>query len=153
MDDSKLKTDWLVNNALVAFVGALLLGQYTQTSASDYEWFFGLVIPSLPPIANLVGAAFLLVMAVTLVVSSAIPPLRDRALSLTVPLVPILEFLVWFAFTLGLLTAVSRLPADHVFSAGLVIVGLVIWVFLFIRFLWSFMSPTNDNEKDNIEAS
>ena len=149
MDGSKLKTDWLVNNALVAFVGALLLGQYTQTSASDYEWFFGIVIPGLPPIANLFGAAFLLVMAVILAVSSAIPPLRDRALSLTVPLVPVLELLVWLAFTLGLLSAVSRLPQDHHFSAVIVIVGLVFSLLLFVRSLWSSIrwSTNKDDHK------
>ena len=154
MDDSKLKTDSLVNNAVVAFFGALLLGQYTQTSASDYEWYFGIVIPGLPPIANLVGAAFLLVMAVALAVSSAIPPLRDRALSLTAPLVPVLELLVWIAFTLGLLSAVSRLPDDHLFSAVLMIVGLVFWVFLFIRSLRSFFRwSTNDTNEDDHETS
>ena len=154
MDDSKLKTDWLVNNAVVAFFGALLLGQFTQTPASDYEWFFGIVIPVLPPIANLVGAAFLLVMAVALSTSSAIPPLRRRALALTVPFVPILEFLVWIAFTLGLVSAVSRLPDDHVFSAVLMIGGLVFWVFLFVRSLWAFIRwSTNDTNEDDHETS
>jgi len=154
MDDSKLKTDWLVNNAVVAFIGALLLGQYTQTSASDYEWFFGIVIPSLPPMANLVGAAILLAIAISLAISSTIPPLRRHALALTVPLVPVLEFLVWAAFTLGLLSAVSRLPADHIFSAVLMISGLVFWLFLLARFVWTCIAwPTNDTNEDDHETS
>lgn len=153
MDDSKIKTDWLVNNAVVAFVGALLLGQHTQTSASDYEWYFGIVIPGLPPIANLVGAALLLVLAVALAASSAIPSLRRHALALTVPFVPILELLVWIAFTLGLLSAVSRLPGEQLFSAVLLVGGLVFWVFLFVRSLWAFIWPTNDKKKDDIETS
>ena len=153
MEDSKIKTDWLVNNAVVAFVGALLLDQFTQTSASDFEWFFGIVIPSLPPIANLVVAASLLVMAVALAASAAIPPLRDRALSLAAPLVPVLELLVWVAFTLGFFSAVTRLPDDHAFSAVLIISGLVFWIFLLVRFLLSFLRwAKDDTDKNDHEA-
>ena len=154
MEDSKIKTDWLVNNALVAFVGALLLGQYTQTSASDFEWYFGIVIPGLPPIANLVGSVLFLVMAAALATSSAIPPLRRRALALIVSFVPILESLVWIAFTWGFLSTAFRLPEDHVFSAVLVIAGFLFLVFLFVRTLWSiFRWPTNDTNEDDHKTS
>ncbi len=73
MEDPKFKPDWLVNNAIVAFVGALLLEQSAQSSPTSGETIIGLSISRLPPIAATTTAMFLLALSSALTIAIMSP--------------------------------------------------------------------------------
>ena len=72
MDDSKLKTDWLVNNAVVAFVGALLLGQSFRSPDISREILWGIELPRTPEWATVATISFLFMLAFFLALASVI---------------------------------------------------------------------------------
>ena len=148
MGDSRIKTDWLANNAVVSFFGSLLLGQYTETAAGGFSLPFGIELQGFPPVVNLVAASVLFLLAIFLALSSAIPPLRRLALAWSLYFVPALELSVWLAFTLGFIPVISGLPATNPFSFFLIIGGLVLWVFLLVRFLHTCATWSSNEKPD-----
>ena len=109
---SRLKEDWLAGNAVVAFVGALLLAQSTQLSDAAYRLPFNVTIPSLSDVAVYCLVAFLIVLSVILALASIIRPIQGWALNLNRAFSGPLSLLIWGAFILSWLEAFSNLPRD-----------------------------------------
>ena len=149
MDYSKIKNDWLVNNAVVVFFGAVLLEQAAQSPPPPAETIFGFSISPLPPIAATATALFLLALASALTAASMIPPLRRLAFRLTTPIVPILEGLTWLAFTGGFFSSALGLLTVDWWTALIVIAGFLLWVFLLARFGFTIANTFLDRSNEN----
>ena len=135
MNEEGIKADWLVNNAVIAFFGALFLGQTPQSSTGRTELIFGFDVPSTPAFWTDSAIALLLAMSVILALAGVVAPLRRWAIGLTKPLVPTLEFLTWAAFTAGLAPSLQEIPKDQWWSAMFIYGGLAFFLFLFVRFV------------------
>ena len=132
-----LKEDSLAGNAVVAFMSALLLAQSWEPSGGVgvYELPFNLTIPILHDAVYFAIAAFLFVSSFALAIASIVGPPPCRAVPALRMFLPLLAFLVWVAFTMGWLEAVSKLPTDQWWSLVLFFGGLPFFLFLFWRFL------------------
>ena len=136
MNDTGLKKDWLAGNAVVAFLGALMLAQTWRPTGDGYELPFSLTVPAFPDPMSFAIAAFLLLSSFFLVVASVIP--IRLVPHWVIPVVRTfsvaLDFFVWLAFMQSWLTIVSELPDDqwwaYVFAWG----GTVMFIFLAFRF-------------------
>ena len=144
MNEEGIKADWLVNNAVIAFFAALLLSQTPQSPTGRNELIFGFDVPSTPTFWTDSAIALLLTMSVILAVAGVVPTLRRRAIELTKPLVPTLEFLTWAAFTAGLAPSLQVLPNDQWWSALFIYGGLAFFLFLFVRFVVNLANPLLD---------
>lgn len=135
MDKSKLQTNWLTNNAVVAFFGALLIAQTPQSSDGTTELILGFSIPSIPAWWINSAIALLLAIAAILVLAAYVPRLRRLTIQYATPLVPTLELLTWAAFTTGFAQSSQHLPDDQWWSQPFVYVGLAFATYLLIRFV------------------
>ena len=52
MTESGLKEDWLFTNALVAFVGALLMGQIWEPAEGTFKLLFFIEVPNYTRVHN-----------------------------------------------------------------------------------------------------
>ncbi len=133
MDDSKLKTDWLVNNAVVAFVGALLLGQSFRSPDLPREILWGFELPQTPEWATVAMISFLFVLALFLTLASAIKKLQPWAFRMSGTMDHVFHILVWLAFTIGYLQTAAELPYDQWWSYFLFFGGYALMLFLIFR--------------------
>ena len=138
MNDSKIKTDWLANNAIIAFFGALLIAQTPQSTDGTTELILGFSIPSIPAWWINSAIALLIAFSLVLILAAYIPPLRRLTLQYATPLLPTLELLTWAAFTTGFAQTLQQLPEDRWWSYPLAYGGLVFFTFLFLRVVYSF---------------
>lgn len=120
MTVASLAEDWLVNNAVIVFVSALLVGQ--TLAASEDTWKVALII-------------VLLVLSVFYTVAAVVPFLRHWALRQGSYWSPGLSFLAWIAFVAGLASSLSELPWDRCPSIALLLVGVLLALFLLVRFI------------------
>ncbi len=130
---SALKEDWLAGNSVVAFVGALLMAQSWEPSRRAYELPFNLTIPVLHDAVYFAIAAFLFVSSFALALASIVRPLRRRAIRAIRPFSPLLAFLVWGAFMVSWLGAISELPFDKWRFLVLYFGGFGFFLFLVYR--------------------
>ena len=144
MNEEGIKADWLVNNAVIAFFAALLLSQTPQSPTGRNELILGFDVPSTPTFWTDSAIALLLTMSVILAVAGVVPTLRRRAIELTKPLVPTLEFLTWAAFTAGFAQSLQEMPYDQWWSAPFVYGGLTFMALLFVRFVINFAIVIHD---------
>ena len=133
MNKKDLKVAWLASNAVVAFVGALLVGQSWQQTDRTAESFFNLTIPDYSGLVHAAFITFLLVLSLVFALGSIIRQLRSWALSQGIWVSMPLGFLAWFAFILSWLSALPELPDDQWWTPVLIWGGIVM-VFLFIPF-------------------
>ncbi len=135
MQDSQIKSDWLVNNAVIAFFSGLIIAQTPRSPDGRTELVIGIDIPSVPTWWTNSAIALLLAMSVVLVLASVVPILRRCTLRLSTPLVPTLEFLTWLAFSAGFAQSLQELPKDQWWSHSFIYGGLAFMGFLFLRFV------------------
>ena len=137
MNDTGLKKDWLASNAVVAFLGALMLAQTWRPTGDSYELPFSLTVPAFPDPMSFAIAAFLFVSSFFLVVASIIP--IRLVPHWVIPVVRtfsvVLDFVVWLAFMQSWLSIVSELPDDQWWAYVLAWGGLVMFIFLTFRLL------------------
>ena len=134
MDDSKLKIDWLVNNAVVAFVGALLLGQSFRSTDISREILWGIELPRTPEWATVVTISILFILAFFLTLASVIKKIQPWAFKMNGTLDHVFHILFLFAFTIGYLQAATELPYDQWWSYILFFGGYALFLFLGVRF-------------------
>ena len=80
-DIEQIKEDWLVGNAVVAFVGALLMAQALEPSdAENVIPILNLTVPTFPQAVILGIVALLAISSFALVLASTVPPLRSWAI-------------------------------------------------------------------------
>ena len=86
VDVEQIKEEWLVGNAVVAFVGALLMAQTWEPSEVRNEIpLLGVTVPVTPQMVVLGIVAFLAILSFALAVASAVPPLRTWAIKHRLP--------------------------------------------------------------------
>ena len=139
MNKPDLTEDWLAGNAVVAFVGALLMAQTLRPSDGDPELPFNAPALASPDLVISSIVVFLLVLSFALALSSLAPPFRSWALGHASPLFsPLLASLTWIAFTLGLAGAISGLPLDRWWSPVLLLGGGGFFFFLGYRMVRAY---------------
>ena len=80
MMSAEYKEEWLFSNALVAFVGALMLTQQWKVSEGAVTFFFILELPEAVGYAIFLIIAGFFALSFFLAVASVIPVLRNVAL-------------------------------------------------------------------------
>ena len=138
MNRSEQQGDWLVGNALVAFVGALMLAQSWLRSDFTLGLPLSVRVPVLPDIVVFPMAAFLFVLSFLLAFASMIGPLRRWILSTSHLFAPILGFFTSVAFILSWLAAMSEIPTNHWWSQALFWGGAVMTLFVLLK---TFYAP------------
>ena len=133
MDDSKLKTDWLVNNAVVAFVGALLLGQSFRSPDISREILWGIEPWRIPEWATVATISVLFILALFLALASVIKKIQPWAFKMNGTFDHVFHVLFLFAYTIGYLQAATELPYDQWWSYFLFFGGYILMLFLIIR--------------------
>ncbi len=139
MNEEGINADWLVNNAVVAFFAALLIAQTPQSTTGRTDLVFGLGFTSTPTWWTDSAIAFLLVIAVILIVAGVVPRLRHWTIKWATPLVPTLELSTLAVFTAGFAESLGKLPRDQWWSEPLIVGGILFMLFLFVRFVVTFV--------------
>ena len=170
-----LKVDWLVSNAVVAFAGALMLGQYWQRSDGDVEILFNWTVPNFSDMLYLGIIAFLLALSLIFALASLIPKILSWGVRAWVTyhgrqISPLLGFFACFSFFFSLLSALSELPDDQWWAPVLAWGGMVMFLlFMPVQMIfkptcilmrgespkpcWSKpISPKPENSDDDVSA-
>ena len=132
MTRSEYKEDWLFSNALVAFVGALMLTQQWQVSGGTLR-FYIFEVPEVAGFAIFLTIAAFFALALFLAVASVIPVLRNVALLIGKKVSFALDFIVWIGFILSWASAISQLSLDHWWARLLLWGGLALIVFMLVK--------------------
>ena len=109
MTSAEYKEEWLFSNALVAFVGALMLTQQWQVSEGAVTFFFILELPEAVGYAIFLVIAGFFALSFFLAVASVIPVLRNVALLIGKKVSFALDFVVWIGFILSWASAITQL--------------------------------------------
>ena len=133
MTVTSLGEDWLANNAVITFVGALLLGQSWSMPAGTVKLFGIFTVWDYAGWVVLSVIVALLVFSVFCAVAAIVPVLRRWALREGSYWSPSLSFLTWLVFTATLPSALIQLPLDQWWSLGLLFVGVFLCLFLLFR--------------------
>ena len=136
IDMEQIKEEWLVGNAVVAFAGALLIAQAWEPSDSANALpVLNVTVPTLPQAMVLGMVVFLVSSSFVLALASVIPPLRSWAIHQASPHSQLLEWLMWVAFLLSLLSALAEIPSDQWWANALELGGLALFFFLALRMI------------------
>ncbi len=124
-----LKMEWLVSNAVVAFIGALMVGQAWQRSDGRVE-LFGLSIPDFSGVVQIAFIFFLFTLSFVFAVASLIPNLRSWSIGQGKGFSMMLGVIAWVAFIISWLTAFPSLPDDQWWKQVLLWGGVVMFFFI-----------------------
>ena len=133
MNRSEQQGDWLAGNALVAFVGALMLAQSWQRADLSLGLPLNLTVPILPDFLIFPVGVSLFVLSILLALASMIGPVRDLVLSASHLFSPVLGFFTSVAFILSWLAAMSEFPINQWWSQALFWGGAGMMVFILSR--------------------
>ena len=135
MADKEIQEDWLFTNVLVAFVGALLLGQAWEASEGTVKLAFVIRVTDYTGFVIFLIIAGFFVLSLFLAVASVIPRFRISALSIGKGFSTTLEFMVWIAFILSWLSAIPELSPSQWWSQFLIVGGFGFVIFMPVRML------------------
>ena len=124
-----LKVEWLVSNAVLAFMGALMLGQAWQRSDGQVE-LFRLSIPDFSGVVQIAFIFFLFTLSFVFAVASLIPDLRSWAVGQGKGFSMMLGGIAWVAFTISWVTAIPGLPDDQWWKRVLLWGGVAMFFFI-----------------------
>ena len=142
IDIEQIKEEWLVGNAVVAFGGALLMAQAWEPSdVKNVIPILNVAAPTFPQAVILGIVPFLVVLSFVLALASAVPRLRSWAINQVSPFSHFLEILLWLAFLMSLLSALSEIPRDEWWTEILELSGLALWIFLAVRMVLGPLIP------------
>ena len=133
IDLNEMKEDWLAGNAVVAFVGALLLGQAWEVSEGTVQLFRILTVPSYTGLVLLTIIACLFCLSLALALASLVTPLQSWALSTTRSYSTVLWLVVFLSFLLSVGYAFSALPPNQWWSPALRLGGVGMLFFILFR--------------------
>ena len=134
IDIEQIKEDWLVGNAVVAFVGALLMAQAWEPSdVKSVIPIINVTVPAFPQAVILGIVALLAVMSFVLTLASVVRPLRSWAIHQVSPYSQLLEQLMWIAFVFSLIAALGEIPPDQWWAQALWLGGAALLFFLWGR--------------------
>ena len=139
MNVTTLRGEWLTNNAVVAFVSALLMGQSWSVPGGTTK-LFG-VLPGWDQVAliTFLVIAVLFVLSMFFAIAACVPRLQRWALRTGSIWSPTLSLLTWVTFTAALPPALMQQPWDQWWSACMILGGTILCVFLLIRCLRQFI--------------
>ena len=132
MTSAEYKEDWLFSNALVAFVGALMLTQQWQVSGGTLRIYF-IELPTSAGFAIFLIIAAFFALSLFLAVASVIPLLRNVALLIGKKVSFALDFVVWLGFILSWASAASQMNPDHWWARLLLWGGLALIAFMAVK--------------------
>ena len=132
MTSRECKEEWLFSNALVAFVGALMLTQQWQVPGGTVNFYF-FEVPEFAGFVIFVIIAAFFALSLFLAVASVIPVLRNVALLIGKKVSFALDFIVWIGFILSWTSAVSELPLEHWWADLLLWGGLALIAFMLLK--------------------
>lgn len=129
-NEERFTKDWLISNALTAFLGALMLERelnrlvllVVEVTIPDYVW---------TTIFTVIATLFTL--SIVLAVTSLIPPLRRLAVGIGRRFSTILGILTLSSFILSWSSAVSTLPYDEWWSLFVVLGGLLLILLITLK--------------------
>ena len=153
MTGTVLREDWLISNALVAFIGALLMGQSWSTSEGTVKLFFILTVPDYTRWVIFAIIAALFVLSMFFAVAALVPALQTRALRSGSYLSPGLSFLTWIAFTVTFPSALIQLPWDQWWTIFLLVGAILLWGLLLFRCFQQVRQVTNVRGATNAQAN
>ena len=131
-----------MGNSVVAFVGALLIAQAWEPSdVRNVIPIINVTVPTFPQAVIIGIVTFLMVLSIVLAVASSVPRLRSWAIQHVSPLSHLLEMLLWFAFLMSLLSALSEIPRDEWWSNVLALSGIALWFLLAVRMVLRPLIP------------
>ena len=132
MTSAEYKEDWLFSNALVAFVGALMLTQQWQVSGGTLRIYF-IELPTSAGFAIFLIIAAFFALSLFLAVASVIPLLRNVALLIGKKVSFALDFVVWLGFIVSWASAASQMNLDHWWASLLLWGGLALIAFMAVK--------------------
>ena len=132
MTSREYKEEWLFSNALVAFVGALMLTQQWQVSGGAISFYF-FEVPEIAGFAIFLIIAGFFLLSFFLAVASVIPVLRNVALLIGKRVSFAIDFFVWIGFVLSWAAAITDLPVDQWWTEMLLWGGLALIVFMLVK--------------------
>ena len=135
MTESRIKSEWLVGNAVVAFMGAILLGTSLRSSADDASLPWSIPLPNLPDILVIVLICALIILSMFFAAASVINSLQPFAMRTAQTFEPVFMVLFFLAFTIGYLTAAAELPYEHWWAFLLFFGGYALFLFIPIRYV------------------
>ena len=136
IDVEQIKEEWLLGNALTAFVGALLMAQAWQpTDSASQLPILNLTLPTFPQAVILIVVGSLVILSFVFALASAVPPIRSWAILQVSPYSHYLEWLMWLAFLISLLSGLSAIPSDQWWAGVLELGGVALLLFLTFRMI------------------
>ena len=132
MTSREYKEEWLFSNALVAFVGALMLTQQWQVSGGAVSFYF-FEVPEFAGFAIFLIIAGFFVLSFFLAVASVIPLIRNVALLIGKKVSFALDFVVWIGFVLSWAAAITDLSVDQWWAEMLLWGGLALIIFMLVK--------------------
>ena len=148
MNEAEIRKGWLTGNAVIAFVGALFVGQ-AWGMAQAWGAFEGtaklFVIFTVPNYSDFVIFLFIAVMfllSLFLVLATIVTRLQRWAISIAADFSPVLGLFVWLAFFVSLLSAIPELPRDQWWSGFLIWGGIALLLFLLFYRLFDMVKST-----------
>ena len=140
MNNTALRKDWLASNAVIAFMGALLLGQSWQMSEGTVKLLFVFTVQDYTAFVILAIIAGLFVLSMFWALAAVVPVgwLHRWAICSVTGLSSLLGFFVLISFFLGLISAIPDLPLEQWWSWFLIVGGFVLFfVLLYRQFDWA----------------
>lgn len=125
MERRELERAWMANNALVAFIGALLMGQQWQVSEGTYRQFWIFQVPDYPEWVVLGITAILVFLSIFLALGAFSEWVRHWAFRWRRYYALILGILVWITFMLTWVPLISELPLDQWWILAFILGGFL----------------------------
>ena len=131
--EAQFTKDWLISNALTAFVGALMLEREWNLLEEEISLLFVIEVPAYVGTAIFNIMAVLFILSIVLAVSSVIPPLRGLAFGIGRRFSRILGILTLTSFILSWTSAISTLPLDEWWSLFFILGGFLLIILVTLK--------------------
>ena len=133
MTEVEIKQDWLFGNALISFVGALLLGQVWERSEGTFKLLLIFEVPNYTGFAIFTIIAGFCILSFILAIASMVSRLRSTALRLGTDFSIALDLIAWVAFSVSWLSSIPELPSGQWWSLFLLLGGFAFFIIIPIR--------------------
>lgn len=137
MNQAELKKEWLTNNALLAFVVALLMGAAWQASDRTVRILFVFTVPDHSEWGVLAIIAALFLLSLFLSMAALFQRVAGYAVRWRALYSRALGFLLWFIFLFSWMSLGAELPTDQWWTPFLLLGGIWFSVFIPLRALLS----------------